>query len=184
MGRDTGHIALNGGIAGGADIILVPELPYTVAGVARRIGELLAMGRTHALVVVAEGVKTEGGESATVKDAAGHARYGGIGHYLADKLAGYTPAETRVTILGHVQRGGTPSPRDRLLASAFGVHAVDIVAQRRFGRMVAWQERGVVDVPLSDVTIGARTLDPNDALVHTARGLGIHLGEQRARARE
>ncbi|HEX2830138.1 MAG TPA: ATP-dependent 6-phosphofructokinase [Burkholderiales bacterium] len=184
MGRDTGHIAMNGGIAGGADIILVPELPYTVAGVARRINELLAMGRTHALVVVAEGVKTEEGESATVKDAAGHARYGGIGHYLADKLAGYTPAETRVTILGHVQRGGTPSPRDRLLASAFGVHAVDIVAKRSFGRMVAWQDGGVVDVPLSDVTIGARTLDPDDALVHTARGLGIHLGEQRARARE
>jgi ATP-dependent phosphofructokinase / diphosphate-dependent phosphofructokinase len=184
MGRDTGHIALNGGIAGGADIILVPELPYTIAGVARRIGELLAMGRTHALVVVAEGVRTEDGERATVKDASGHARYGGIGHYLADELAQHTPAETRVTILGHVQRGGTPSPRDRLLASAFGVHAADIVAQRRFGRMVAWQDRGVVDVPLSDVTIGARTLDPNGALVHTARGLGIHLGEQRASKRE
>jgi ATP-dependent phosphofructokinase / diphosphate-dependent phosphofructokinase len=89
-----------------------------------------------------------------------------------------------VTILGHVQRGGTPSPRDRLLASTFGVHAVDIVARRRFGRMVAWQDRGVVDVPLSQVTIGARTLDPNGALVHTARGLGIHLGEQRANKRE
>jgi 6-phosphofructokinase 1 len=99
---------LNGGIAGGADIILVPELPYTVAGVARRINELLAMGRTHALVVVAEGVKTEDGASATVKDASGPARYGGIGHCLAEKLAAHTPAEIRVTILGHVQRGGTP----------------------------------------------------------------------------
>jgi 6-phosphofructokinase 1 len=184
MGRDTGHIALNGGIAGGADIILVPELPYTVAGVARRINELLATGRTHALVVVAEGAKTEEGEKASVKDAAGHARYGGIGHYLADKLASHTPAEIRVTILGHVQRGGTPSPRDRLLASAFGVHAVDIVAQRRFGRMVAWHDGGVIDVPLSDVTIGARTLDAEGALVHTARGLGIHLGEQRTKQRE
>jgi 6-phosphofructokinase 1 len=184
MGRDTGHIALNGGIAGGADIILVPELPYTVAGVARRIKELLAMGRTHALVVVAEGVKTEEGESATVKDSSGHAHYGGIGHHLADRLAAHTSAETRVTILGHLQRGGTPSPRDRLLASAFGVHAVDIVAQKRFGRMVAWQDRGVVDVPLSDVTIGARTLDPGSALVHTARGLGIHLGEERTQKRE
>jgi ATP-dependent phosphofructokinase / diphosphate-dependent phosphofructokinase len=143
-----------------------------------------ATGRTHALVVVAEGVKTEDGASATVKDASGHARYGGIGHYLADRLAQHTPAETRVTILGHVQRGGTPSPRDRLLASAFGVHAVDIVAQRRFGRMVAWQHGGVVDVALSEVTIGARTLDANGALVHTARGLGIHLGEQRATTRE
>ena len=184
MGRDTGHIALNGGIAGGADIILVPELPYTVAGVGRRINELLAMGRTHALVVVAEGVKTEEGESATVKDAAGRSRYGGISHYLAEKLAGYTPADIRVTILGHLQRGGTPSPRDRLLASAFGVHAVDIVAQKRFSRMVAWRDRGVIDVPLSDVTIGSRMLDPSGALVHTARGLGIHLGEQRSKKRE
>jgi phosphofructokinase-like protein len=184
MGRDTGHIALNGGIAGGADIILVPELPYTVAGVARRINALLAQGRTHALVVVAEGVKTEAGGAAQVFNAGGQARYGGIGHYLAEKLVSHTPAEIRVTLLGHLQRGGSPSPRDRLLASAFGVHAVDIVAQRRFSRMVAWRDRGVIDVPLSDVTIGARTLDPNDALVHTARGLGIHLGEQRAKKRE
>jgi phosphofructokinase-like protein len=184
MGRDTGHIALNGGIAGGADIILVPELPYTVAGVARRINQLLAEGRTHALVVVAEGVKTEAGDAASVKDASGRSRYGGIGHYLEEKLAAHTPAEIRVTILGHLQRGGSPSPRDRLLASAFGVHAVDMAAQRKFARMVAWRDRGVIDVPLSDVTIGARTLDPNDALIHTARGLGIHLGEQRSRKRE
>ena len=184
MGRDTGHIALNGGIAGGADIILVPELPYTVAGVGRRINELLATGRTHALVVVAEGVKTEKGDKAAVKDASGRTRYGGIGHYLADELAAHTPAEIRVTILGHLQRGGTPSPRDRLLASAFGVHAVDIAAQERFGRMVAWHDGVVIDVPLSDVTIGARTLDPDGPLVHTARGLGIHLGEQRTKKRE
>jgi 6-phosphofructokinase 1 len=184
MGRDTGHIALNGGIAGGADIILVPELPYTIAGVARRIDELLAQGRTHALVVVAEGVKTEEGAKASVSDASGQYRYGGIGHYLMEKLASRTRAEIRVTTLGHVQRGGTPSPRDRLLASAFGVRAVEMVAQQRFSRMVAWYDRGVIDVPLADVTIGARTLDPNDALIHTARGLGIHLGEQRAQARE
>jgi phosphofructokinase-like protein len=184
MGRDTGHIALNGGIAGGADIILLPELPYSVAGVARRIKELLAQGRTHALVVVAEGVRTEDGAKASVSDAAGQYRYGGIGHYLMEKLAPHVEADIRVTILGYVQRGGTPSPRDRLLASAFGVHAVQMVAQRRFSRMVAWQDRGVIDVPLSDVTIGARTLDPDDALIRTARGLGIHMGEQRASKRE
>src|SRR5687767_10683777 len=113
MGRDTGHIALNGGIAGGADIILVPELPYTVAGVARRIKELLSQGRTHALLVVAEGVKTEEGLKASAAARDGQC-YGGIGHYLMDKLAPHTDAEIRVTILGHVQRGGTPSARDRL----------------------------------------------------------------------
>jgi 6-phosphofructokinase 1 len=184
MGRDTGHIALNGGIAGGADIILVPELPYTVAGVARRIRELLAQGRTHALVVVAEGVKMENGGKASVPDASGRRRYGGIGHYLMEELVPHTSAEIRVTILGHVQRGGTPSPRDRLLASSFGVHAVELVAQGRLSRMVAWRESGVIDVPLSEVTIGARALDPSDPLLRTARGLGIHLGEQRATKRD
>lgn len=183
MGRDAGHIALNGGIAGGADIILVPELPYSIEGVARRIKELLARGRRHALMVVAEGVKTEEGQNASVTDASGHSRYGGIGYYLAERLTEKTGAEMRVTVLGHVQRGGTPSPRDRLLASSFGVHAVQLVAQKRFGRMVAWREAGIIDVPLSEVTIGSRCLDPNDPLIRTARGLGIHLGDERARKR-
>lgn len=183
MGRDTGHIALNGGIAGGADIILMPELPYSIEGVARRINELLAQGRTHALVVVAEGVKTKSGKKASVSDPSGKFRYGGIGQHLMEQLAPRTEAELRVTILGHVQRGGTPSPRDRLLASAFGVHAVEMAAQQRYSRMVAWQDRGVVDVALSEVTIGARTLDPNDALIRTARGLGIHLGDERSKPR-
>jgi 6-phosphofructokinase 1 len=101
-----------------------------------------------------------------------------------EQLAPHTSAEIRVTILGHVQRGGTPSPRDRLLASSFGVHAVELVAQRRFSRMVAWRESGVIDVPLSEVTIGRRALDADDPLIRTARGLGIHLGEQRATKRD
>jgi ATP-dependent phosphofructokinase / diphosphate-dependent phosphofructokinase len=184
MGRDAGHIALNGGIAGGADIILIPELPYSVAGVARRIRELLASGRTHALIVVAEGVKAEEGHHASVTDAAGHSRYGGIGYYLAEKLTEKTGTEMRVTVLGHVQRGGTPSARDRLLASSFGVHAVALVAQKKFSRMVAWRENGIIDVPLSEVTIGSRCLDPDDPLIRTARGLGIHLGDERARRRD
>jgi ATP-dependent phosphofructokinase / diphosphate-dependent phosphofructokinase len=182
MGRDTGHIALNGGIAGGADIILIPELAYTIEGVAQRIQSLLSRGRTHALVVVAEGVKTVQGENAFVTDSRGQTRYGGIGQYLMEHLAPHTRADIRVTILGHVQRGGTPSPRDRLLASSFGVHAVKLAAARRFGRMVAWQERGVIDVPLSAVTIGPRALDLDDPLIETARGLGIYVGERDANA--
>jgi ATP-dependent phosphofructokinase / diphosphate-dependent phosphofructokinase len=177
MGRDTGHIALTGGIAGGADVILIPELRYTIEGMAHRIEHLLARGRTHALVIVAEGVKTVDGQNAFVTDARGQTRYGGIGQYLMEKLAPHTKADIRVTILGHVQRGGTPSPRDRLLASSFGVHAVKLAARRRFGRMVAWQEHGVIDVPLSAVTIGPRALEPDDPLIHTARGLGIYVGE-------
>jgi 6-phosphofructokinase 1 len=183
MGRDAGHIALNGGISGGADIILIPELPYTIAGVARRIRELLSQGRTHALVVVAEGVRMEDGQRASSKDESGRARYGSIGQYLHEQLVRHTGAEIRVTILGHVQRGGTPAPQDRLLASTFGVHAVDLVAERQFFRMVAWRESGLIDVPLSEVTIGARKVDPGDPLIRTARGLGIHLGEQRSKPR-
>lgn len=182
MGRDAGHIALNAGIAGGADVILIPELPYSVPGVARRLKELLTTGRTHALVVVAEGVRTEQGLKADVPNAAGHC-YGGIGHYLGTQLAALTKAETRVTILGHVQRGGTPSPADRLLASSFGVHAVGLAARERYSRMVAWRGGRVVDVPLAEVTIGARLLDEDDPLIFTARGLGIHLGEQRSQTR-
>jgi len=175
MGRDTGHIALSGGIAGGADIILIPELPYTLDGIAKRIHQVLAHGRKHALVVVAEGVKIDGHRDVDRRDAA--KRYANVGHYLRDEIAAATGAETRVTILGHVQRGGAPSSRDRILASSFGVRAVDLVAQRRFARMVAWQDRGVTDIPLSEVTVGSRTVRLDDPLIETARGIGIYLGE-------
>lgn len=177
MGRDAGHIAMTAGIAGGADVILVPEIPYTLDGVSQKIRTVLAKGRTHALVVVAEGVKTESGEKAMISYTGGEQRYGGIGHYLTQKIADMTGAETRVTILGHVQRGGTPSTRDRLIASTFGAHAVDLVAQKQFGHMVGWQNRGVRAVPLSEVTVGPRALDPNGTLARTARALGVYVGE-------
>jgi 6-phosphofructokinase 1 len=177
MGRDAGHIALHAGIAGGADVILVPEVPYTLNGVAEKIRQVAAEGRNHALVVVAEGVKTETGEKATQAHFGGEVRYGGIGQYLGDHIDRMVGAETRVTVLGHVQRGGMPSMNDRLVASAFGVHAVDLVAQGRFDRMVAWQDRGIVDVPLRDVIDVYRCVDPYGPMVLTARGLGIYVGE-------
>ncbi len=177
MGRDTGHIALNGGLAGGADIIIVPELPYTIEGVMQRIRQTLSEGRSHVMVVIAEGVKTIDGKKLSVKHSSGQTSYGGIGHYLAEQIAPHTDAEVRVTVLGHLQRGGTPSARDRLLASSFGVHAVELVAQGRFSRMVAWRDRGVIDVPLTEVTIGSRALDRDDPLIRTARGLGTYVGE-------
>ncbi|MDP3859224.1 MAG: ATP-dependent 6-phosphofructokinase [Stagnimonas sp.] len=171
MGRDAGHIALNGGIAGGADIILIPELPYTLDGVAQRIREVLARGRSHALVVVAEGVRTELGQAVV---SAG--RYGGIGQYLVGEIADRTGIETRATILGHVQRGGTPSARDRIIATSFGVRAAELAAEGRFGEMVAWQDRGVIEVPLSQVTVGARPVALDDPLIRTARGMGVYVG--------
>jgi len=174
MGRDAGYIAMQGGIAGGADVVLVPEIPYSMDGVATAIRKVLDRGRTHALVVVAEGVKRDDGSAV---HSPGSTRYGGIGHWLGERIAETTHTETRVTILGHVQRGGSPSPQDRLLASAFGVHAVDLVMRGQLDRMVAWRNLSVVDVPLSEVTIGARPLDPNGTLATTAHGLGIYIGD-------
>ncbi|PKU26304.1 ATP-dependent 6-phosphofructokinase [Telmatospirillum siberiense] len=177
MGRDAGHIALSGGIAGGADVILIPEIPYSMDGIVKRIEAVSREGRSHVLVVIAEGCKTEDGAPLTVAWSGNQARYGGIGHYLSGRIAERVKAEVRVTVLGHVQRGGQPSMQDRLLASTFGVHAVDLVAKGKFNRMVAWQDRGVIDVPISKVVGSARSVDPTGPVVHTARGLGIYVGE-------
>ena len=178
MGRDAGHIALNAGIAGGADIILIPEISYDMAVVAAKIDALKERGRNFALVVVAEAVATEDGTPVTRRQAGGSVTYGGIGHYVGERIAGLTGAETRVTVLGHVQRGGMPTPRDRLMASVFGVHAVDLIAQERFDRMVAWSARHVIDVPIADAVASYHAVDPDGPLVHTARGLGICLGDR------
>jgi 6-phosphofructokinase 1 len=178
MGRDAGHIALSAGIAGGADVILIPEIPYEVRHIRDKIeGIRHEQNRNFALVVVAEGVLTESGEPVIVTDADGKQRFGGIGHYLGRRIAEATGATTRVTVLGHTQRGGTPGSRDRFFASAFGVHAVDLIAAGKFDRMVAWSNRDCIDVPLSEVVNHPHPVDPNGPIVRTARGLGICLGD-------
>jgi 6-phosphofructokinase 1 len=178
MGRDAGHIALRAGIAGAADVILIPEIPYSMEAIADKIGRRAERGKTYSLMIVAESVRAEDGRVVTRSDPDGKQRYGGIGHHLADRITETTGAEVRVTVLGHLQRGGIPTYVDRLLGSSFGVAAVDLVAEGKFDRMVAWQGRRVVDVPLAEV-IGAPVLvDPEDPLVHTARGLGISLGDR------
>ena len=128
MGRDAGHIALNSGIAGGADVILIPEIPYSLKKIADHIDNIRTQGRNHALIVVAEAVKKEDGSKATIKFVDGQVRLGGIGSYLGDEIYKLTDAETRVTVLGHVHRVAQPTHRDRLIASAFGVYAVDLIA--------------------------------------------------------
>ena len=178
MGRDAGHIALAAGIAGGADVILIPEIPYSLEAVAAHIEKVRHSGRNFALVVVAEAVRDRTGQVVQQRHAGGGVTYGGIGYTLGDAIARLTGAETRVTILGHVQRGSQPTWDDRLLASAFGVHAVDLVAAGRFDRMVAWQNRRVVDVPLADAVDRPYEVDPEGTLARTARGLGICLGDE------
>ena len=177
MGRDAGHIALSAGIAGGADVILMPEIPWTMAAVKSKIDSLRQGGRNFALVVVSEAVKTENNQPVMNKFADGQVRYGGIGQYLGTRIAEETGAETRVTVLGHVQRGGQPSALDRVLASSFGVHAVDLVAAGKFDRIVVWQNRAVRDVPIADAIASYRAVELDGALVKTARGLGICLGD-------
>ena len=177
MGRDAGHIALAAGIAGGADVILIPELPYTLEAVAAHIKNIRESGRNFALIVVSEAVKTTSGEPLTVSFKDGQTRFGGIGHYIGAEIATLCQAETRVTVLGHVQRGGQPSAQDRLLGSAFGVHAVELIREGRFDRMVAWSNRQVVDVPIAHAIAHYQQVDPDGSLVKTARGLGICLGQ-------
>ncbi len=177
MGRDAGHIALTAGIAGGADVILIPEIAYTIENVAAHVAKVRQRGRNFALVVVAEAVKDTLGQTVHQRHGGGGASYGGIGHRLGEALARLTGAETRVTVLGHVQRGGEPNAIDRLIGSVFGIHAVDLVAAGRFDRMVAWRNREVVDVPLADAIATPQCVDPQGALVRTARGLDISFGD-------
>ncbi len=177
MGRDAGHIALNAGIAGGADVILIPEIAYRFEKVAAKIAALKENGRNFALVVVAEALRTEEGQPVQTPHTGSSLTYGGIGHYVGEKIAALTGAETRVTVLGHVQRGGMPSARDRLMGSAFGIRAVELVAEGKFDRMVAWAGRRVVDLPLEQAIASYQAVDPEDDLVRTARGLGICLGD-------
>lgn len=178
MGRDAGHIALASGIAGGADVILIPEIPYQIEKIAHKIKSLREGGRNFALVVVSEAVGMESGEKVKITDIEGKARYGGISHYLAKRIEELTGAETRFTVLGHVQRGGQPIFQDRVLASVFGVHAVDLIAMGKFDRMVAWQNRRVTDVPILQAIGGYQAVDANGSLIKTARGLGICLGDE------
>jgi 6-phosphofructokinase 1 len=178
MGRYAGWIPLHAGIAGGADVILLPELPYDVERVVAKIEARAAAGFTFSIVVVGEGAKPKGGVMATVnKGHKGHlARLGGAAQQLADLLEGRLSHEVRVTVLGHLQRGGSPSAFDRLLGTRFGVAAAQSCARGETGVMVALRGQDIVTVPLAEA-VGRPKLVPIDgALVNAARAVGIELG--------
>ncbi|MBA4249516.1 MAG: 6-phosphofructokinase [Candidatus Puniceispirillum sp.] len=178
MGRDAGHIALGAGIAGAADVILIPEIPYSLDGVLDRLNKVFATGRKHALVIVAEAITKENGENVAQEVTEnGRLRYGGIGFYIADQINEKTSYETRVTVLGHLQRGGVPNAIDRVIASAFGVAAVDLAINKKFGRMVGWSNRGVIDIPIEDAIGTYSRVLKDDVLVQTAKSLGIYIGQ-------
>ena len=165
MGRHTGWIAVMSGIAGGADVILIPEQPITVEQACRDIERRHARGKDFSIVVVSEGYELtyESGERRTVTQVAaldefGHVRLGGIGDVLGREIEQRTGFETRVTVLGHVQRGGSPTPRDRVLATRYGLKAADLVYERRFGQMAAPHGDAIVDVPLKDAVAQLKTV--------------------------
>jgi len=165
MGRHTGWIATYSGMAGGADAILVPERPFDVDEVCERLRRRHGRGRTFSIVVVAEGAQPPGGSDVAVSqpvatDQFGHVRLGGIAVTLEGEIARRTGYETRMTILGHVQRGGTPTAYDRVLATRFGVAAVDAVTRGDFGRMVALHGSDIVAVDLDDALREPKLLDP------------------------
>jgi len=162
MGRHAGWIATFAGMAGGADVILIPEEPFDVDDVCDRIRHRHLRGARFSIVVVAEGAIPKEGTMATLEaevDQFGHVRLGGIGNLLQTEIEGRTGFETRVTILGHIQRGGTPTAYDRVLATRFGVEAIDAVHQGDFGTMVALRGPDIVRVPLADAVRELKTVD-------------------------
>lgn len=177
MGRDAGWIALHAGVAGGADAILIPEIPFDLDVVCEKIRQIQISGRHHSLIVVAEGAAPIKGRQQIRPKGAGRigARLGGIGHSVGDLLADCVDAEVRVTVLGHVQRGGQPTPYDRWLATRFGSAAVHLVAQEKWGYMVALQGNAVAAVKMEDA-IKMKFVDPNGEMIMMARDLGIVFG--------
>ena len=163
MGRHAGHIALHSGLAGGADVILIPERPIVLGEVCEHIRKRQKRGRRFSIVVVAEGAKMERSKETTVTDELdefGHVRLGGIGNYLAREIERETGIETRATVLGHIQRGGTPTARDRVLGTRYGVFAVDLVREGKFGMMAALQGDAIVAVSLDEATKALHLVDP------------------------
>jgi 6-phosphofructokinase len=179
MGRSTGHLALYSGIAGGADVILIPEVPYTIRGICHHLTELRdRWQKKFAIIVVAEGISTCL-EDANNPSISTNTKYG-QGQYIAEKIANCSHhlIDTRVSVLGHIQRGGIPSALDRLTASMFGKVAVDLIAQNKYDQMLAWQNGKVATFPIQDVIAKNPSLvNPQGDLVQTARSLGIYIGE-------
>ena len=163
MGRHTGWIAVMSGIAGGADVILIPEHPISIDEACDDIRRRHERGKDFSIVVVSEGYELEGLDDPTELDAFGHVRLSqrGVGEALAREIEARTGFETRVTVLGHVQRGGSPTPRDRVLATRYGLKAADLVHEGRFGRMAALNGDRIVDVSLADATAELKTVPPD-----------------------
>jgi ATP-dependent phosphofructokinase / diphosphate-dependent phosphofructokinase len=178
MGRHAGWIALHGGISGGADIILLPEIPFEWGKVAEVIRRRDAEGYQSTMIVVAEGARPKDGNQQYQAIEGAEHRFRGIGDVVAREIEKRTGKETRCCILGHLQRGGAPGPIDRILGTRFGVKAVNLIQEGKFGRMVSYQHYEISDVPIADAVHQLRLVDPSAQLVQTARDVGISFADE------
>ncbi len=179
MGRYAGWIALESGIAGGADVILIPEIPFDFEKVCASVMERSARGSHFSIIVAAEGAFPKGGGRVVIKTADERStieRLGGIGQYVAQQIGQCLEMDVRVTVLGHLQRGGSPTTFDRALGSRFGTKAVQMVADGEFGRMACLRSRSILSVPIEDATRDLKLVDPDGEIVRAAEDLGIMLG--------
>lgn len=180
MGRDTGWIALHSAIAGGVDVCLIPEIPYDVNKIIEKLNSKYHNGRGSSIIVVSEGARPIGGDQVSeVSDiGAEHRRLGGIAYSLGEqlKMAGYEN-DIRETVLGHVQRGGVPIAYDRVLATQFGVKAVEMVLNKEFGRMVSYQHPDIVSVPFTEAISSINSVKKDCDIMKMAKGVGISFGD-------
>ena len=179
MGRDAGFIALHAGIAGGTDVILIPEIPFKFESVVAKVRQRVERGSLFSIIAISEGAKPLDGKQVFSRkgDEVYVPRLGGIGHLVGEYVEQHG-FETRVTVLGHLQRGGTPTPFDRWLATRYGAAAVRLAAQGKFDRMVALHQSRIIDVSLSEAIAKPKRVDLNDDAVITARGMGISFGDE------
>jgi 6-phosphofructokinase 1 len=180
MGRYAGWLALVGGMAGGGDVILIPEIPYSMDVVCEAVADRSRLGKRFSIIVVSEGVKLPDGGYAVrrrVEESHEKVRLGGIGVWLAAEIDERTPVESRAVVLGHMQRGGTPTARDRVLATQFGREALVQAAEGNFDVMVGLQGTQIVPIPLAEVADRQRLVDPESELVKAARSVGTSFGD-------
>ncbi len=181
MGRHTGWIALHGGIAGGADVILLPEIPWTFDNIVAKIEQRASLGQFFTLIVVAEGAELPDGSvvqhGGDKKGGNLQVHLGGIGQRVTDELDERIEQDVRCLVLGHLQRGGGPTTFDRVLSSQFGAHAVRLIVEKKFGQMVCYDPPHIQDAPIADAVGSLRRIDPNGSTVMTARAMGICMGD-------
>ena len=177
MGRDAGWIALHSGLAGGSNVILLPEIPFTIERVCEHIRKREFSGRRASIIMVAEGVHVPSDlPPDLIEEWNRTPRRGAVSHLLAEAIIRQTGREVRVTVLGHTQRGGTPSPFDRVLSTRFGVAAVEMIAQGKLGHMAAVRGEEIISVPLEQAVARQKLVDPNGELVRVGRSIGICFG--------